>query len=288
MRGIARSPVYRAAPVLFVLPLLFSAVLGIGVTIEPGTLAEGNPFSITLSGVTDGYTLNTTIAATFPPASSTSWFNLTNWRYSFGLQQGNLSVTGRNVNRIMLLVRSGNTYHMAEQTGTGVITVGLPMDILPGVYYDYRVLYEVHTSGAPVGITLVQQGSKTGPDESVSTPVVFGMSEGNLTVEVRANGTFEGSRGIQVSNLPVLPTTPLETATGTQSPTPPAASVTVTGTTIPVTTNLPVQTTLVQTPSVPPTTEPTPGPGGFSIWIIGFAAVLIVITIIADYFIMRD
>ena len=285
---------YRAVSVLFVLPLLFAAVLGIGVLIQPVSVMDGNPISVSLTNITDGYSLGTTLTATFPPTTSTSWFNITNWKYSFALQSGNLTVTGKNVNRIMLLVRSGTTFHMAEDTGTGVITVSLPTDILPGVYYDYRILYEVHNASAPVSISLTQQGSKTGPDDSVSIPVIYGANGGNLAVEVRANGTLEGSQGILVGSTPVLPSTPTQGTTVPAGSPPPTVSVTATGTMPPATTTPPVTTTPVQAPSiettttVPPATTPVPGPGGIAPFIIGFAVVVIILAILADYFIMRD
>jgi hypothetical protein len=282
MRGKARSPRPRPWAVLLVLPLLFSAVLGLGVEIQPDAITEGSPISITLSNVTDGLALNTTLVSSFPAASSTSWFNITNWMYSFGLEEGNVTVIGENVNRIMLLVRAGSGLRRAEGTGTGNIIVGLPLDLLTGVYYDYRILYEVHNFTAPVRITLIQQGSKVGPDDSVSTPSIYGVGEGNLTLEVLANGTLEERRVVRVGTPATIPATTPQ-ITGNQSPTPPTVSGTVPATTLPATPNPPVQTT-----SVPPTPPPTPGPEGLSPWIIGFAALVIIIALLADYFIMRD
>ncbi|MDD1665693.1 MAG: hypothetical protein LUQ32_10085 [Methanomicrobiales archaeon] len=269
----------RPAAVLLALPLLFSAVLGIGVVIQPDSIMEGNQISITLSNVTDGYTLNTTLVSTFPAVSSTSWFNVTNWRYPFTLKGGNVLVSGQNVNRITLLIRAGSSIQGAPpKPGTGDITVELPMDILTGVYYDYRVLYEVHNASAPVTITLIQQGSKAGPDVSVSTPYIYGADGGNLTIEVLANGTLEGSQVVRVGNPAPTPATTPQVTTVPRSPTPPTIS-----TTPPATPSPPVET-----PSVPPTPPPTPGSVSFSPWIIGYAAIVIVITILADYFIMRD
>ena len=79
MSGTARSPLPRLAAVLLALPLIFSAALGIGVLIQPDSIVEGGQISITLSNVTDGSVLNTTLVSSFPAASSTSWFNITNW-----------------------------------------------------------------------------------------------------------------------------------------------------------------------------------------------------------------
>lgn len=283
MRGIARFPAPRPAAVLLALPFLFSAVLGIGVQIQPDTIMEGSQISITLSNITDGDALNTTLVSTFPAGPSTSWFNVTNWRYPFTLQKGNVTVVGENVNRIRLLVRVGSTLRTAENTGAGNIMVGIPMDILTGVYYDYRVLYEVHNSTAPIMITLIQQGSKVGTDDSVSTPSIYGAGGGNLTLKVLVNGTLGGSQLIRVGNPATTPATTPQMTTGPQPPTPPTVSTTVLVTTLPSTPNPPVQT-----PSVPPTPLPTPGPGGFPVWIIGYAALIIIITVLADYFLLKD
>jgi hypothetical protein len=284
MRGIARFPAPRPAAVLFALPFLFSAVLGIGVQIQPDTIMEGGQISITLTNVTDGSPLNTTLVSTFPAGPSTSWFNVTNWRYPFTLQKGNVTVVGGNVNRITFLVRVGNSMKGAPpKPGTGDITVELPIDILTGVYYDYLVLYEVHNASAPVTITLIQQGSKLGTDDSVSTPSIHGAGGGNLTLEVLVNGTLGGSQLIRVGNPATTPATTPQITTGPQPPTPPPVSTTVLVTTHPATPNPPVQT-----PSVPPTPLPAPGPEGFPIWIIGYAALIIIITVLADYILLKD
>jgi hypothetical protein len=283
MSGTARSPLPRPAAVLLALPLIFSAALGIGVLIQPDSIVEGGQISITLSNVTDGSVLNTTLVSSFPAASSTSWFNITNWRYPFSLQNGNVTVVGENVNRIMLLVRAGSTLRKAEGTGTGSIIVGLPIDLLTGVYYDYRILYEVHNSTAPIMITLIQQGSKVGIDDSVSTPSIYGADGGNLTLDVLANGILEGSQTVRVGNpVPIPPITPQVTP-GTQPPTPPTVSGTARATTLPATPNLPGETS-----STPFTPQPTPGPEGLAPWIIGYTALVIVIAALADYFILRD
>jgi len=283
MRGITRSPHPRSAAVLLAIPFLISAVLGIGVQIQPDTIVDGNPFSLTLTNITDGYTLNTTLVSTFPPASSTSWFNVTNWRYDFSLQKGHITVIGGNVNRIRLLAQAGSTLRMAEDTGAGNIIVGLPLDILTGVYYDYRILYEIHNSTAPIMITLIQQGNKVGTDDSVSTPSIYGAGGGNLSLVVLVNGTLEASQVVRVGNPATIPPTTPPITQGPQPPTPPPVSTTVTGTTLPATPSHPVQT-----PSVSPTPLATPGPEGLSPWIIGSAAVIIIVTILADYFIMKD
>jgi hypothetical protein len=283
MSGIARFPLPSSAAVLLAVPLIFSAVLGFGVLIQPDSIGEGSPISITFSNITDGYILNTTIVSTFPAASSTSWYNITNWGYSFGLQNGNVTVIGTNVNRIMLLARAGSGLRRAEDTGTGNIVVRLPLDIQQGMYYDYRILYEVHNSTVPVQITLIQQGAKEGLDDSVSTPAVYGISSGSLEVEILANGTFEGSQVIRVASPAPTPATTPQATTGPQPPTPPTVSGTALATTLPATPN-----SVEKTPSASPTPPATPGPEGLSPWIIGYAAVVVLIAALADYFILRD
>ena len=286
MRGTAGSPGKLPLVLLLLLPVFVTAALAIGVQIQPGSIVDGNPISVTLSNVTDGYTLSTTLVSTFPATSHTNWLNITNWRYDFDLQKGNITVIGENVNRIRLVVRVGSTLRTAEDTGAGNIIVGIPMDILTGVYYDYRILYQVHNASAPVTITLIQQGIKMGTDDSVSTPSIYGVGGGNIALEVRANGILEGGQGISVA-LPgtmTANTTPQITP-GSQPPTQqPSVSTTVPGTTLPATPSPPVQTT----PPVSPSPPPPPGPQSLSPFIIGYAGLIILITILADYFIMRD
>jgi hypothetical protein len=284
MRGLARSPVTRPAAALLAIPFLISAVLGIGVQIQPDTIQEGSPISITLSNVTDGYHLNTTLTATFPPASRVSWLNFTNWYYPFALEGGLVTVTGQNVNRITLLVRVGSTLKGAPpKPGTGNITVELPMDLLPSLYHDFRIGYEVHDISAPLMFTLVQQGTKVGPEDAVLTPSIIGVGEGNLTVMILTNGTLEDRKEIRVLESAPLPTPTAEITTGTQSPTP-----TVSSTTPPVTTTpAPVPSPSVS-PPVTPTPLPAPSPESSFPWIIIYVAVIIIVTIVADYFIMKD
>jgi hypothetical protein len=256
-------------------------------------LPEG-PLSIILTNVTDGYVLNSTLAATFPPESSTSWYNITNWRYLFGLTNGKVTVAGQNVNRIRLLVLTGSTTRMVEETGTGNIQREMLMDILPEASYDYRVLYEVHDMKAPVTLTIIQQGTKMGADDSVSTLHIFGVQEGNLTVEARVNGALLGTGRIRVGAFAPVTTAIPEITPGTLSPAPTTLPETSSATNLPTT--LPEIAPVTTPPSTPipsgqspsPVSTPVPGPDGFSLGIIGYAAVIIAIAIVADYFLLKD
>jgi len=283
MRGIVRSPDQRALGLLVAIPLLISAVLGVGIQIQPDTIQEGSQISIALSNVTDGSTLNTITASTFPATSSTSWYNITNWRYSFSLQKGNITVVGGNVNRMTLLVRAGSVTNGAPpKPGMGDITISLPMDILTGVYYDYRILYEVHNASAPVTITLIHEGSKLGIDDSVSTPFIYGAGGGIMTVEILLNGTLAGDKEIRIQKELPLPTPTVGNTTVTLSPT-----STRPATTLPVTT----RPASVPSPSAsPPVTPspPPPSPEALSPYIIVYAGVIFIIAILADYIIMKD
>jgi hypothetical protein len=157
------------------------------------------------------------------------------------------------------------------------------MDILTGVYYDYLVLYEVHNASAPVTITLIQQGRKVGTDDSVSTPFIYGADGGNMTLKVLVNGTLEASQVVRVGNRTTIPATTPQITQGPEPPTPPPVTATVPRTTIPATPSPPVQT-----PSLPRTPPATPGPEGLSPGIIGYAAVIIIVAILADYFLLKD
>jgi hypothetical protein len=289
MRGEARSPARSIALALVAVPFLISAVLAIGVQVQPGNITDGSQISISLSNVTDGYDLNTTVIASFTPVTSPSWFNITNWRYSFGLGKGNVTVIGQNVNRIRLLVRAGTTIRTAENTGTGTIYLAIPMDILPDLYYDYRVLYEVHDPNLPVTLAVIQQGSKAGPDESQFDPSIFGVNEGNLTVEASSNGILESSRVIRVGAFPETPVPTTAVPGETPSPTLATPKTTVSGT---PTLTSPRPT--ASTPSTPTTPSPasTPAPeggiGGPALAVLGFVAVIVIITVVADYFLLKD
>ncbi|MDD1664045.1 MAG: hypothetical protein LUQ32_01710 [Methanomicrobiales archaeon] len=284
MRGIARSPSPRPAALLLALPFLISAVLGIGVQIQPDIIQDGGPISITLSNVTDGYNLNTTLAAAFAPVPGVSWLNFTNWNYPFALDGGMVTVRGQNVNRITLIVRAGGVIKGAPpKPGTGDVTVELPMDFPPSLFHDFRIGYEVHNASAPLMFTLVQQGTKAGPEDAVLTPSIIGVKEGNLTVKILTNGTLQGSKEIRIRESVPLPT-PTEgntTVTPSPSPTPPR-------TTLPVTTPpTPVPSPSVS-PPVAPSPLPLPSPEGPSPWIIVYIAVIIIVTILADYIILKD
>jgi len=253
MSGRARSPASLPAVLLILLPLIITPALCTDIEIRPEAITPGSPISIGLYNVTDGAGLNITVTSSFLPPAPTSWCNFTNWRYSFALQNGNVTVRGENTNRIQLLVRTGGTFRMTEKTGTGDITVSFPLEYLPEMYYDFRILYEAHDAKAPVRLSVMHQGNKNGAEESVSTPNVFGISEGNLTVRVLEAGKFLGSGEIRVSQtVPVTttsPETPAPTATSGPEETPSPAT---TATTAPGTT--------VRTP--PATRAPAPDPAG--------------------------
>jgi len=284
MRGIARFPAPLPAAVLLALPLLISAVLGIGVQIQPDSIQEGSPISITLSNVTDGLYLNTTLTAAFPPAPGISWLNFTNWNYPFALRGGTVMVSGQNVNRITLLVRVGSMIKGAPpKPGTGNITVEIPMDILPSVYHDFRIGYEVHNASAPLIFTLVQQGAKAGPEDAVLTPSVIGVGDGNLTVKILTNGTLQASKEIRILKTAPLPTPAPGNTTVTLSPAP-----TPSPTTLPATPPPPPVRSPPPGPSVAPSPVPAPSPGSPSPWIIGFIATVIIIALVADYLLLKD
>jgi hypothetical protein len=265
----------RAAILLLALPLILSAVLGIGVEIQPDTIGDRNPISITLSNVTDGLSFNVTITATFLPSPDTSWLNLTNWIYPFALHGGGATVSGQNVNQLTLLVRSGSTLRTRRDSGAGNITLVTPLDFPAVLYHDFRLGYEAHDPDAPLTLTLIQQGTKAGPDDAVLTPSIFGIREGNLTVKVLTNGTLQASKGIRV----------LEAA---PSPTPTEETRTAPPTTLPA----PISTAPVLPPSPSPAVTSSPGPGtetGIpSPWLIGFVTIIILIALIADYLLLKD
>jgi len=298
MSGRARFPVSLTAAALLAFPLVVSAALGAGMQVQPAAIGDGSPISLSFANVTDGDVLAVTLAASFHAPSSPAWFNVTNWRYAFGIQGGNITVTGTNVNRVMLLSREGTTIRRAENTGTGNIQVMLPVEIQPGMYYDYRVLYEVHASADPVSITIVQHGTKAGPDDSSSTPSIFGVGEGNLTVSATDNGIPVGMAQVLVgSNLPVpmpgnttatTPGVPETTGTpGTPALTPPTSPIPPAVTAIqPPTAAMVTAAPVGQTPSPGPVDAQPPD--WFFTMITMFALVIIVISVIADYLIMRD
>jgi hypothetical protein len=274
-----------AVLILLALPLLFPAVLGIGVQIQPDTMEDRNPISISVSNVTDGYNLNISLTARFIPDQNTSWLNYTDWNYPFALGGGGVTVSGRNVNQLTLLVRTGSTLKTRRETGTGNITMGVPMDFPAVIYHDFRIGYEVHSPGAPLILTLTQQGTKAGPEDAVITPIILGIEEGNLTVEVLANDTLQARKEIQILKTAPLPTTTVE-ANATASPSP--APTTSPPTTRPATTRSTPKPSPSPSPSVTPSPVPPATPEGISPWILGYITLIILIALVADYLLLKD
>jgi len=302
---MASRSAFRALIVLIALPLLITVVPGASVVIGPGAIADQGSLYLNLSDVTNGTVLNTTVTAVFAPVPGVTWLNLTNWNYSFALQEGRLGVSGQNVNRLVLFVRTGGASLTGVRTGTGNITVEIPADIQPFTSYDFRIGYEVHNAKAPLAFTLSQRGTKTGPvTEANLTPSVIGVGEGDLMVSVLANGTSVGSRVIPVlkavpvpSPAPVNATTPppenaTTTALETPSPAQPTTSVSAPPTpaiTTPVPTPPATATTPAVTAAPPAAAAATPteatGPSPF---IIGFVVLIIFGAVVADYILLKD
>ncbi|HUK38969.1 MAG TPA: hypothetical protein VLV30_07645 [Methanomicrobiales archaeon] len=286
-----------AVLILLAVPLLISAVLGVGAVVQPDTIADGSPISISLSNVTDGYVLNITLVATFPPAPGVSWLNLTNWNYPFGMSGGGVSASGRDVNLLTLLTRAGATVRTSRDTGSGNITTGIPMDFLPVLYHDFRIGYEVHDPGALLTLTLVQQGTKTGPDDAVLTPTILGIPQGNLTVYVLTNGTLQASKTIRVAEAVATPAAtptaaPTAAATTGTTTVPPSTPETTAPTTAPALTTPVATPTPARTPSpavtatLPPASPPsTEGPSPV---VLGYIAVILIIALVGDYLLLRD
>jgi hypothetical protein len=293
-----RYTALRAALVLVVVPLVIPMVLGIGVTIEPATIADRAPISIALSNVTDGAVLNTTLTATFFPVAGVTWLNLTNWNYPFALEEGRVVLAGQNVNQLILLMRAGSTITTMRQSGAGSIDLKMQTDLQPYTYHDFRIGYEVHNKSAPLTFTLIQQGMKVGTEtDAVLTPSILGVTEGDLTVAVLVNGTLENRTKIRIQPAP--PATPEPVVTPVIPATNQTTPATIPPTTIPPTTIPTVTTPPARTPARPPptpppatpvTTPPTPeAPSGdFSPFIIAFAAIIILVAIIGDYLLLRD
>ena len=281
------------------------------VAIEPAGIVDGDQLSITLLNVTDGTLLNTTLTAAFQPVPGVTWLNITNWNYPFALTQGKVTVSAGNANQVVFLVRAGGTYLMRRDTGTGNITLDIPLDLQPLTIHDFRIGYEIHNAKAPLVFTLVQQGVKVGEETDANlTPSLAGLGEGKVTVAVLANGTFQGGKEIQVfgagSPLPTAPqvietttpspvptetatvlpeTTPPEPAppeTPPPAPTPPEA--TPAGTTPPPARPSPPQVT----PATTPPAAPLAGETGPSPFVLGYAAIIILVAVIADYILLKD
>lgn len=295
----------KAVLLLVALPLLAPAVLGAGVVIGPDSIVDRGSISLSFTNVTNGTGLSTTLAMSFPPAQGVTWFNLTNWNYPFALSQGKVTVSAENVNMLMLLVRSGSTFQTRRVTGTGNISVEIPLEFQPLTFYDFLIGYEVHSEKAPLVFTVVHRGYKDGAATDVHLiPSLIGVGDGNLTVSVLANATSLGSRVIRVYSTAPPPTPAPVNTTAAPSPvtatpaqtTPAAATPSPAGTTPAPTVTTPSShgTTPVRTTPVtaPPTAAASPAAPaeepGPSLLIIAYVAIVILITAIADYVLLKD
>jgi hypothetical protein len=311
---MAGSPAPRACAFLLAVPLLFAAVLGIGALVGPDTIEDGNPITISVSGVTDGYILNTTLTATYLPSPGVEWLNLTNWKYPFALGNGSVMVRGQNVNLLTLLVQTGGTVRTGRDTGTGNITKEIFLDVPAATTQDIRIAYKVHKASDPMVFTVFQHGTKAGTaEEALLTPSITGISEGDLSVQVLANDTLLASKEIRVLGAapPPVPTTEVTVIAPSPSPAQPAPALIEATPSLPAPipsespSSSPSPTPVPATPQPPATTRPlpvrtpphspaaTPSPGPASPgtpfpWIMGYAAVIIVIAPIADYLFMKD
>lgn len=293
----------RAVFLLALLPLLAPVVLATGVVIGPDSIVDRGAISLSYTNVTNGTRLSTNMTAAFSPAVGVTWLNLTNWNYPFALRQGRVMVTGQNVNQLLLLVRVGGTFLTRRDTGTGNISVEIPMDFQPYTFHDIRVGYEVHSTKAPLVLTIVQQGFKDGQVEDANiTPSVIGAAGGNLTVSAAANNTVLGTKVIRV--LSAIPTPPPVSTTAT-----PAAETTAPATATPVETTpatagstpapeitSPATSRTTAVPAItvaaPPGATETPGnpaeDTGLSPFILVYVATIILVAVVADYLLLKD
>lgn len=299
------------ALVLVALPFLVPAVLGMGVVTGPESIVEGGAITVSLTNVTNGTRLNTTLTASFPPAEGITWFNLSGWNYPFALQKGMGVVSGQNVNQIVFLIRTGNTYLMRRVTGTGNIAVEIPLEFQPATVYDFRIGYEVHSAKDPLVFTLIQEGFKAGTETDANlTPSLAGIGNGDVKVSVFGNGTFQGGKEIQVSLTAPLPTprpvdstmtpsetpSPVEKPPGTTQPemlppgtTPPSTTPPVTAPaaeTPPGTTPSPARVSPVVT--TPVATQAPAGGAGPSPFVLVYAGIIIITAVVGDYLLLKD
>jgi hypothetical protein len=297
-----------AALLLLVIPLLITAVPGMEVAVQPESIVDQDYITVSLINVTDGTLLNTSLTTTFRPVPGVTWLNTSNWNYPFALNRGRVAVSAGNANQIVFLVRAGGTYLMRRVTGTGNITIEIPLDLQPLTSHDFNIGYEIHDPKAPLVFTLVQQGYKAGTESNANlTPSLKGIGEGNITVAVLANGTLQGGGEIRVfGTAPPPPTPPQVNDTATPTPAPTSPETTPSGTT-PSETTSPAPTPPEETPAgttpppatprppqvtpatTPPAAAPAPaGESGPSPLIIAYAAIIVLIAVIADYILLKD
>jgi hypothetical protein len=88
---------------------------------------------------------------------------------------------------------------MRRESGTGAISLEIPMDLEPFTFHDFRIGYEVHNASTPLTFTLIQQGTKMGAEtDAVLTPSIIGAREGSLALVVMENSTLVNRTVIQI------------------------------------------------------------------------------------------
>lgn len=203
---------------LSVLVLVLSLVPGAGavaVTVTPDQIGEGDQVSIGITGLSDNSTFSLRIEGTFAVSPGGAFsFETGNLVMPFGLRDGSLSATLQNTATNVLTVRKGDTEVRKVGSSQGGVFSTSETGSIPAGTYDLISLSGTAAPGADTivaGLTL--QGKKSGPDDSVITFLVQGVSGGRIAVAVTVDGETALSRTIVIGDT----VTPTPTATATSS-----------------------------------------------------------------------
>lgn len=211
---------------LSALILVLSLVPGAGalaVTVTPDQIREGDQVSIGITGLSDNSTFSLQIEGTFAvnPGGAFS-FETRNLVMPFALREGSLSATLRNTATNVLTVQKGDTEVRKVGSSQGGVFSTSETGSIPAGTYDLISLAGTAAPGSDsivAGLTL--QGKKDGPDDSVITFLVQGVTGGLITVTVTVDGETALSRTIVVGDTmtatPTVTTTTTTTATPTTS-----------------------------------------------------------------------
>jgi hypothetical protein len=198
---------------LVLLLALAAGAAGTMVSLSPGTINRGDTVTIAIQDLGDNTTFSIGIEGRFGVQPGEEFtFETSRFVMPFALESGQIRATLYDTDYNILEVKKNDT--TIKKVGNSVNGVFSTSESgsIPAGTYDYLKLSGTPSPGASVvssGITL--EGTKQGPDDSVLSFVVGGITDGTIGVTIRVDGDLILDRTIIIGNgVPsgtVFPTT---------------------------------------------------------------------------------
>jgi len=202
---------------ILLMMFLIGGVSALSVSITPDRIDEGDTVTIDIRDLVNGSTFALTMGSTVGLDNQTDFaFRATNVKMPFSLTEANVRVRAEPATSAGILAAHGGTTQSMTQYGEGVIEFPKSIGTVSSGSIDELKVFGTAVAGSQsVDLSLELNGKKQGPDSSVITFGLAGVTQGSAWVYVFVDGAEVCGKQIIVGEPP---------ATATPTPTPTQSS----------------------------------------------------------------